>query len=185
MKQLWPIVICLFTGVSLGPGCRFNSASPEGNSNAGEKVFKSDLIMAVAKAHRIEIVEHSWDYDFYDSQGELISNPPHVVYKRTGLTPEQKAGLLAVFEKMPEAPKTMFSACIFEPHHSIEFIRDDESRSVIQICFHCRDTKWRGSGGTVPEAFQKFVLQFIEPLGFQAERDWHELAKNQALNKAP
>jgi hypothetical protein len=178
------IAFGILLSLTLGPSCSSPSSTTDRNRNEEAKKFKSDLISAVSKANRIDVVEHSWLYDFHDGRGELIKDPPHIVYKRTGLTPEQKARFHLVLENMKESAKTMFSACIFEPHHSIELINDNGSKSVIRICFKCDDTEWDGSNGTAPEVFQKVVQQFIAPLGFQVSRDWHELAKHQAQQGA-
>jgi hypothetical protein len=185
MNLFRSIAFSILLSVTLGSSCSSTSSTTDRNENAKATKFKSDLIAAVSKAHRIDVVEHSWLYDFYDGRGELIKDPPQIDYKRTQLTPEQKASFYAVLEKMAESPKTMFAACIFEPHHSIELIRDNGKKSVIRICFKCDDTEWDGSDGTAPEVFQKEVQQFIAPLGFQVSRDWHELAKKSAQQDAP
>ncbi len=173
-----PIAFGLLLSVTLGPSCSSQTSTSERNQKARATRFKSDLIAAVSKAHRIDVVEHSWRYDFHDGRGELINDPPQIVYKRTELTPEQKGRFHVVLEQMAESPQTMFSACVFEPHHSIELISDNGSKSVIRICFKCGDTEWDGSDGTAPELFQKVVQKFITPLGFQVSRDWEELAKH-------
>ncbi len=184
MNLFRPIAFGILLSLTLGPSCSSRSSTADRNQNAEAKKFKSDLISSVSKAHQIAVVEHSWLYDFHDSRGELIQDPPHIEYKRTELTPEQMAGFHRVLEKMAESPKKSFSMCMFQPHHSIELISDNGSKSVIRICFKCDDTEWDGSDGTSPEEFQKVVQQFIVPLGFQVSRDWDELAKKTAQQDA-
>jgi hypothetical protein len=67
-----------------------------------------------------------------------------------------------------------------EPHHTIELIDENGSKSFIQVCFRCDDTQWDGTSGLPPKDFQKVFQGFIEQHGFQADRDWVELAKDQA-----
>lgn len=185
MNLFRPIAFGMLLCVTLSSSCSSPSSTTDRSLVAKATKFKSDLMAAVSKAHRIEVVEHSWLCDFHDARGELIKDPPHIVYKRTELTPEQQERFHMAFERMAASPKTMFSACIFEPHHSIELISVNGSKSVIRICFRCDDTEWDGSDGTAPEEFQKVVQQFIAPLGFQVSRDWHELAKQAAQQDAP
>jgi hypothetical protein len=171
----------LILGVTLGIGFQHYY---KGNSNDAEliakaKEFKIELLDAVSKAKRIEVVEHSWWYDFSDEKGEIVENPPFVEYKRIELTPELKASFRTAIERMSESPKTVFSLCAFNPHHSIEFINQDGRRSVIQVCFECSDTVWDDKSLVPPNEFQKVFRNFIEPLGFQAFRYWGEIAKNQ------
>ena len=171
-------MLTLLLSAALGSGCRSDSKDRELGEKA--KAFRADLLAAVSAASRIEVVEHSWRYDFLDDRGEPVEDPPHLEYKRVALTPEQQAELHQRFEAMSEDPKTAFAACIFEPHHSIELTAADGGKSVISVCFTCDDTKWDGSVGPPPREFQEVLLRFIEPLGFQAHREWHELAINQA-----
>lgn len=204
MNIFRPIAFGILLSLTLGPSCNSRSSTTDTNQNLEElelnidsessttdsnqnaqcRKFKSDLISDVLKAHQINVVEHSYRSDFHDSQGKIIRNPPHIEYKRTELTPEQKVGFHVVLEKMAESPKKWVSFCVFQPHHSIELISDNGRKSVIQICFECGDTEWDGSDGSVPEEFQKVVQQFIVPLGFQVSRDWQELAKQPAQQAA-
>lgn len=149
------------------------------------KEFKVDLLAAISEAHRIDVVEHSWYYEFLDEKGELVENPPYVEYKRTELTPDQRTHFQAAFRRMPENPKTIFSLCIFEPHHTIELLGKDGSKSVIQVCFKCGDTEWDGRSVIPPEGFQDIFRSFITPLGFQANREWKEIAKDKAQQAVP
>ena len=173
----------LLSAVTTFIGCR-QPTEESRELTAEAKKFKTELLAAISGAHRIDLVEHSWRYDFFDEKGELVKEPPHFEYKRMELTPELRTRLEAEFGGMPETPKTAFSLCMFEPHHTIELIDKDGGKSRIGVCFKCDDTEWDGRSVVPPEAFQEIFRGFIEPLGFQANREWVELAKNQEAQQA-
>jgi len=171
MRFLVTFAILLFVGCS---GSRHTA-----REMASAKEFKQNLVNAVIYAERIEIVEHSYIYDFRDEKGELLPDSPQREYKRTVLSSTQMSELRNSLEQMSDAPKTAFSLCAFQPHHSIEVFFKDGSKSVIEICFACDDTKWDGSKGIAPENFQRVIKEFIEPIGFQTYREWDKLAKEE------
>lgn len=163
------ILIPLFTG----PSHRSTEITALG------KDFKIDLLDAISKARRIEVVEHSWSYDFEDEKGELVEDPAFVEYKRIELTPDLKSEFSSAIRKLPEVPEDDFSPCAFSPHHSIEFINQDGSKSVIRVCFICGSNEWDGRSVVPPDDFQDVIRNFIEPLGFRAFSDWGEIAKTE------
>jgi hypothetical protein len=169
----------LLSGMVSFIGCR-HPTEESGELAAEAAKFKAELLTAISGTHRIDVVEHSWRYDLIDEKGNSAEDPPHFEYKRIELTPELRTSLQAVFGRLPETPKTIFSFCMFEPHHTIELIDKDGDKSFIQVCFKCNDTEWDGRSVVPPEEFQEFFRAFIEPLGFRADRDWEELAKKQA-----
>ncbi len=176
------IALALFVSLVFCSGCRYDSTGRERADKAKE--FKSDLVAAISAAPQIEIVEHSWRDDFQDVSGEPLEDPPHIEYKRINLTPAQRHDLRERFLNMADVPKAAFASCIFEPHHSIELIAENGAKSVIFVCFTCDDTEWNGSDGIAPKEFQSVFRRFMEPLGFQASREWHELATNQLQQEA-
>ena len=144
------------------------------------EIFKDDLIHSMRKARSISIVEHSCIYDFSHEDGSLPENPPHIEYKRLELNQKQHEDLLIAFETMSDAPKTVFTLCLFEPHHSIELSYDDGTKNAVQICFKCGDTEWEG---IAPKEFQPIFKRFVEPLGFQTNRNWRQ--PSQASSEPP
>jgi hypothetical protein len=163
-------------------GCRhepFGVSSVLSLSTEAKK-FKADLLAAISGASRIHVVEHSWRYDFFDDKGDLVEDPPHLEYKRIELTPAQRTTYETAFAEMPDTPKTVFSPCMFEPHHTIELVNEGGSKSFIKVCFKCGDTEWDGRSVVPPDDFQEVFRSLIEPSGFQANREWVGLAKGQA-----
>jgi hypothetical protein len=168
------LVLFLFGALA---SCQNRSADMNSELATASREFKSDLVKAVSESKQITIIEHSWMYDFRDSEGDMIENAPMREYLRLELSDGQKADFLRLFEQMPVDPKTAFSLCAFQPHHSIEIMNPHGERSVISVCFSCDDTAWDGSKGTAPQNFQSIFRSFIEPLGFQASRQWSRLAE--------
>lgn len=143
------------------------------------KEFKIELLDAISRAQRIEVVEHSWLYDFGDEKGELVEDPAFVEYKRMEFTPVLKSSFMTAIKSMPVAPKNDFSPCAFSPHHSIELINQDGSKSIIRVCFTCGSNEWDGRSVVPPNDFQDVIRNFIEPLGFQAFSEWGKIAKTE------
>ena len=144
---------------------------------AEAKEFKSHLTEALDEATRIEIVEHSWHYDFGESDKQSI-DLPYFEYKRMRLSKNQENEFRKIFNEMSRKPKTDFFPCGFAPHHSIEIYDQEERKTVVQVCFQCGDTSWSDTETVItPARFQSVFLKFIKPLGFKAERDWGALAR--------
>ncbi len=141
--------------------------------------FKTDLSYSLRNAKTISIVEHPWIYDIPAENERYPDSPPDFEYMRINLTAEQMGQMIELIEKMPPDPKDEFSLCIFDPHHTIEITRHSDVTSFLRVCFGCGDTEWADSAGTAPKLFQGVLRSFIEPLGFQAFRDWADLAKQQ------
>ncbi len=174
------IPICvLLLGALTFIGFRHDPSGVSSELSTEAKEFKADLLAAISGAHRIYVVEHSWRYDFLDDQGDSVEDPPHVEYKRIELTPAERTTYETTFAKMPDTPKTKFSLCMFEPHHTIELVGKGGSKSFIQVCFKCGDTAWDGRSVVPPDDFQKVFRNLIEPSGFQSNREWIELATKQ------
>jgi hypothetical protein len=171
--------IILF-GPLLSIGCRYQPSGASSELATEAENFKIELLASISGAHQIFVVEHSWRCDFFDAKGDLVEDPPHIEYKRVELTPAQRTAYEAAFTKMPDTPKTAFSLCMFEPHHTIELVDEDGGKSFIQVCFKCGDTEWDGRSVVPPNDFQEVFRSLIEPSGFQADREWVELANNQA-----
>lgn len=144
------------------------------------KNFKRDMIEAVSSAKRIEILEHSYMYDFVEGDEDA----PVIVYKRHELTTDQARSLKSVLETMSDEPKMVHYMCAFAPHHTIVFHLSNGEKSRVNICFQCDDTMWNGNEVLPPHDFQPVIRDFIEPMGFQAERDWRALAES-ASTKEP
>jgi hypothetical protein len=169
----------LLFGVLNFIGCRNEPSGASSELVTEAKEFKSDLLAAISGARQIYVVEHSWRYDFFDEKGALVEDPPYVEYKRIELTSVQRTAYENAFALMADTPKTAFSLCMFEPHHTIELVDEGGSKSFIQVCFKCGDTGWDGRQVVPPDAFQEVFRSLIVPSGFHAIREWEELAKTQ------
>ncbi|MDA7881869.1 hypothetical protein N9A94_06150 [Akkermansiaceae bacterium] len=143
---------------------------------AEAKQFKSDLLEALNNASRVEIVEHSWHWEFGESD-KLPSELPYIEYKRMRLSEGQQNEFRKIFSGMSRKPRTDFLPCAFEPHHTIEIYDHEGEQKVVKICFQCGDTSWGEETTITPDLFQSTFWKFIKQHGFQRERDWYALAQ--------
>lgn len=178
----WKLVALSITAVAIIALLLIRFIEPKELKEAKENAasFKESLLDSLRSAEAISIVEHPWIYDFTDDEGKLPNSFPQFEYLRVSLTVDQVDRLIELIDEMPPEPKQMFSLCAFEPHHTIEITRDSGDKSFVRVCFKCRDTEWEEGSGIAPEPFQDVFRSFIEPLGFQASRDWRKLANQQA-----
>ncbi|MCU0795386.1 MAG: hypothetical protein MUF31_05555 [Akkermansiaceae bacterium] len=175
--------ICMvFSAVLVFSGCRHESANPLSGFQAQAQQFKSEWVDAISIADEVHLIEHSWLYDFRDQEGEFLDDPKTIEYKRVNLSSSQRALLIKAIEEMSEAPKTETSLCAFEPHHSIELLYRGGTKGLIQVCFKCRDIEWDGNRVIPPADCFDVLQRYIETLGYQADRDWVELARAHRLD---
>ncbi|MEM1084923.1 MAG: hypothetical protein AAGI48_12500 [Verrucomicrobiota bacterium] len=159
---------------------RFTEPKELKEARANAASFKEDLLDSLRSAEAVSIVEHPWIYDLTDDAGRVADSFPQFEYLRVSLTVDQVNRLIESIDEMPPHPKQTFLFCAFEPHHTIELTRNSGETSYVRVCFSCRATEWEEGSGTAPEPFQDVFRAFIEPLGFQASRNWRELATQQA-----
>ena len=144
--------------------------------NAEAKKFKNNLLETLDESIRVEIVEHSWHYDFGGSDNQSIELP-YFEYKRIRLSKDQENEFRKIFNELSRKPRTDFLPCAFAPHHTIEIYNREEEKKVVKVCFECGDTSWGETKTITPARFQSVFFKFIKPLGFKAERDWGTLAR--------
>ncbi|WP_035602351.1 hypothetical protein [Haloferula sp. BvORR071] len=189
-RKVWGyLLLCLAVVAVLG----WASLPPKPPYSDEAVDFKAELLRAISESEQIEVVEHSWPFDFEHAEGEFMENPPNTEYRRVSLDANQRQELLHVFDTMADAPKNSFSVCPFDPHHRLDLQTRSGKRIAILVCFSCGDTEWYSAPADAPgefhevkkfrippEAFQGVLKRYIKELGFEATRDWHQLAKSGA-----
>ena len=143
-------------------------------------VYKRHLIKRIKESEDITITEHSDRMDFVDESGNLPEDYPFYEYRQITLTEEQRSGFLSAVEEMDEDTVSGSSMCIFEPHHRLEFIGDEEARSTMSICFRCGQVRWDEVNLVHPEGHFAGLHSLIDQVGLQADKDWRTLAKQQS-----
>lgn len=148
--------------------------------SAHGSVYKRRLIKRIKESDRITITEHSDRMDFVDESGSLPDQFPFYEYRQLTLTEEQRSGFVASVEEMDGATISGSPACIFEPHHRLEFIGDEEGSSTMIICFRCGQVRWDEVDLVHPEGLFVALGALVDAVGLQAERDWKSLARQRS-----
>jgi hypothetical protein len=140
--------------------------------------YLKDLGNLIARADRIEVVEHSSPMDFFDSnKGELIASK-EISYRRVKLNAQQKNGFKSAIEALPPKTQDAFPACIIEAHHRIEFYVAEEMIDSMEVCFACGQVEWSGTKATPPWSLYAGLEALILSVGMQPKRDWASLASH-------
>ena len=186
-------ILSIFLAITL-TGCGgANDAVPAPNSSAadaqldeqvedyppndGGKPFLADLAEATRKSDRVVVVEHSYLYDTMtgnDSDQEL----PERKYKTVNLSPDQKVALVQMLRSVNPSVSMYASACIFEPHHRLEFYQGSKRLSTMEVCLKCNQQEWDGTKYGEPVAFYEGFASFVRSLGMRPDADWSELARS-------
>ncbi|MEM1082540.1 MAG: hypothetical protein AAGI48_00320 [Verrucomicrobiota bacterium] len=148
--------------------------------SAHGSVYKRRLIKRIKESEHIAMTEHSDRMDFVDESGNLPEDFPFYEYRQVTLTEDQRSGFLSAVEEMDKDTASGSSMCIFEPHHRLEFIGDEEARSTLSICFQCAQVRWNEVNLVHPEGLFETLYSLIDQVGLQADKDWRTLAKQRS-----
>lgn len=180
MKRLAAVVACFCIALS---GCKPAVTQPESPESSWETSndsngapYIADLAKAIRTADRIVVTEHSNDYDFVDPARQETLAHTNVTYRRVELSPAQRVGFARLVEDLKPAAQTAETACIFEPHHTIAFYRDDKLVSEMKVCFKCYQVEWDATEHEKPWSIHKGLKVFVTSIGMEPERDWYALA---------
>lgn len=161
------IVFLLFLAALLLGGC---ADTREG------KRYIQDLGNLIQRADRIELVEHSSEFDFASAKTGELRPAKERIYKRIVLTQPQQAGFQSVIGSLDPETQDIFPACIPVSHHRIEFFAGGKLIDSMEVCFECGQVEWRGSSATPPSSLYGGLQAFIVSVGMQPKRDWNSLA---------
>ena len=140
--------------------------------------YRDDLSGMIRRSDRIVVTEHSYQYDAYDMDAGKSLIPDEIVYGARELNQQQKEFFLSTVDRLDPKTQDAFPACIFEPHHTVQFYLDGKLSSTMEICFQCGQVEWDATKASPPWSLYSGLATFIDGIGFKAERDWHTLAKS-------
>lgn len=154
--------------------------------------FTRELLAAMARAERIIISEHSFESDF--GSNAAARNTGRVTYASVELNAQQKTNLRAMIASADELLQAAarvpepsggyaVTACIFDPHHTIFFIRNGKPDGELSICFECSKLAWNDDAGA-PQALMGALPAYLEQIGLQPKRDWDAMASQAAAAAA-
>jgi hypothetical protein len=144
--------------------------------NKDGQTLLQELVRAAESSDRIVAIEHSYVYDTGDASKKLV---PERMYKTVVLTAADKAALVSALASTDPHVSGIFSACIFEPHHRLEFYEGPKMARKLEICFGCGELEWSGSQASVPNAVYNTFDAFVRRIGMLPDQDWEALARRQ------
>lgn len=136
---------------------------------AGSQAYIDALSRTIRSADRIVVTEHSFALDSVVQQ--------EVVYRTRELGIGQRSSFRKLVERINPQSQSVYSACMFEPHHTIHFYSRNEEISTMRICFKCNQIEWDGSKDAPPGAIYGALRSFILRIGLEPSRDWRALAE--------
>jgi hypothetical protein len=149
-------------------------------TDSGEgQLYINALGEAVQKAEQIVVTEHSDVSDVFDSNPQSLRAEKYrpIIYNTHELSSSERADFLNAVKKMEPNTQDAFTACAFEPHHTITFVRQRRAMSTLRVCFQCGQVEWDGSNKTPPWSLIPTLKNMIEKIGMKGKRDWYALAK--------
>ena len=160
------------------PGITFEPATDDSTlddspPNDHGKAFLQVLVEATQTSDQVVAVEHSYIYDGADPSIHLL---PERTYKRVVLTDSDKSNLVSALSSTSPNVESWESACIFEPHHRLEFYKGAKRFHVLEVCFQCGQLELDGTQPSEPQAIFGTLEKFVATIGMAPERDWSSLA---------
>lgn len=152
------------------------AAKPQEADREGRQ-YRQELTELIRKSDRIVVTEHSYEYDAYDMDAGKSLIDDEIVYGTRELDAAQKAFFLSTIEALDPKTQDAIAACIFEPHHTIEFYAAGKLASTMDICFQCGQVEWDKTRASPPWALYSGLAAVVEHIGFSPDRDWATLAK--------
>ncbi|WP_146218904.1 hypothetical protein [Undibacterium pigrum] len=155
-----------------------SAASAQASKLSAEgAAYKRDLIRVIEKSDKIVVTEHSDKYDFFDSKNYVFLEQEQLVYQTVILSQQEKASFKRFVRAVPDRTQYMIAGCIFEPHHTIKFYKQDELLSTLQICFKCGAQEWDGTRHSPPQEIMRGFYKLIKAIGLHPEEGWWMLAQ--------
>ena len=161
-------------GVTFEPATQGSGIDADPPNTAG-KGFLRQLVSAIEESDRVVAVEHSYLYDGSDLNKHFL---PERSYRSVVLTDADRARLAVALSSTNSHVSMWAAACIFEPHHRLEFYTKSNKTRTLEICFQCAQLEWEGQQASAPQAIYGTLERFVESVGMQPERDWTALARS-------
>lgn len=146
---------------------------------ANGPVFKRQLIASIGKSESIIIEEHLDAADLMGQDPVGSDKPPHPASQSVKLDDAQKAAFSREAVAM-DGRTDRFSSRCFDPHHRLEFVQKDGTRSSMIICFRCKKVIWDAANIDPPVGFFPALEKVVKAAGLEPERDWFTLAKERS-----
>jgi hypothetical protein len=174
MKKITVAVIVAVTAVAGGwtiYGLSTNQLSVIRDPNEPGGQYISAFLATIKNSDEITVTEHSnkWDYLRPDRNQDGYKEK---IYQVVQITSSQKESLVDILSALPTRTQDAFPACIFEPHHRIEFRNRGSLIDTMEICFACGQIEWQGSLKTPPWSIYGGMANFVAEIGLHPKADW-------------
>lgn len=161
------------SGVTFEEASGDSPMDDEPRNRRGE-AFLRELVQTIESSDRIVAIEHSYIYDTGDVDIKLS---PERKYKTVLLTTSDRAALASTLGATDPHVSMFASACIFEPHHRLEFYKGSRKIHALEVCFGCGQLELDGSPTMEPGAVYSTLDAFLRRIGMSPEQDWVVLAR--------
>jgi len=142
------------------------------NPNEPGAQYIQNLLSAIQHSDDITVTEHSNMSD-YVRPDRNVDGYKEKIYQVQHVTADEKDKFIEILNALPTKTQDMFAACIFEPHHRIEFHTKGVLISTMEICFECAQVEWSGSSQTPPGSIYEGMMEFVSSIGLHPKADWY------------
>jgi hypothetical protein len=125
--------------------------------------IRQRLLSEIDQAKQIKVIEHScrWDSPYPESK-----TFHETVFSTIVLTPSQIAHLRSALLPTADNSGHLATACIFVPHHRIEFVRENGTVFTLEICFTCGEISLDNERQRIfPEKWEVSLSRFVSSIG--------------------
>lgn len=164
------LVVVALLALSMTAGCLREQRRDVSSDGKRYQDALCDLIRA---SDEIVVLEHSCYFDFIHKTSIPEKD---IVYRRIVLTKPQRESFLSTMESLDSTTQSIFSLCVPEWHHRIEFFTAGQPTSSMEICFKCSQVSWTGSTATPPGELYQGLATVVKSIGMETNRDWEQLA---------
>ena len=138
------------------------------------KPFLDELAHAAQTSDRVIVVEHSFRFDTMTGNGDDGALPEYI-YRTVRLSPDQRERFVKLLQATEPSLSMYASACIFEPHHRVEFYQSTGRVNTLEVCLQCSQQEWSGEHKGEPTAFYAAFASFVRSLEMRSDADWRAL----------
>jgi hypothetical protein len=130
--------------------------------------IRQRLLSEMDQAEQIKVIEHScrWDSPYPESK-----TFHETVFSAIVLTASQIAHLRSALPLTADNSGHLATACIFVPHHRIEFVRQTGTVFTLEICFACGEISLDNEHQRIfPERWEVRLSRFVSSIGLNPKR---------------
>ena len=130
--------------------------------------IRQKLLSEIDQAKQIKVIEHSCRWDSPHPKSRTFHE---TVFSAIVLTSSQIADLRSAFPLTADNSGHLATACIFVPHHRIEFVRENGTVFTLEICFTCGEISLDNERQRIfPDRWEVSLNRFVSSIGLNPNR---------------